>query len=140
MLYKHKIIVGSYTGINREIALDLIIESEEDEEKFKRVIKKISLDIKRDVKVYEVETLDTSWKSVVEKEEMFDGVLFIEKQEEFLNLLKEPNYLSSLDIANFVLTWRECTHEELERLVYLIYLEYYSEYNEKLFNDNIFII
>ena len=102
--------------------------------------KKISLDIKRDVKVYEVETLDTSWKSVVEKEEMFDGVLFIEKQEEFLNLLKEPNYLSSLDIANFVLTWRECTHEELERLVYLIYLEYYSEYNEKLFNDNIFII
>lgn len=135
----HYIIMSSSYSMGKRIALDYVVQ-EEDEKKLKEVIFKITQECGKDVSVstHFVQTTSKLWSSVVRKDHFFKEVEVIDDVDEFIALIKKDRKLKGEDVAKYILSKVRCTHLKLEKLVYLCFAEYLCQYNKELYEDKIY--
>ena len=85
-----------------------------------------------------INTNQSSWKSVVQKDHFFKDVKVIDKVQKFIDLIKIDRVLMGIDIAMYITSKIQCTHLKLEKLVYLCYADYLCKFDKKLYQDKIF--
>lgn len=136
----HFIILSSSYSAGERIALDFTDISEEKAQYIDSVIKEIKQQCGEDVSIsiHGVKADDISWESVQKADPFFQGVRLIDNVKEFIETIKKDRSLTGLDVAKYILSFVECTHLKLEKLVYLCYADYLCETGKRLFEDKIF--
>ena len=137
--YKHIVILGSSYKQGKRIALDFY----DNLDKFKSFIEKINKEGKNKkiglpIATHVLKINSKKWEDVQKDDQFFKGVELMEDEDKFINLLIEDDSISSLDIANYLLTKTKCTHTKLHKILYFLYADYLVQYGEKLFNDEIY--
>lgn len=137
---KHFIILSSSYSEGTRIAMDFIVEQPEVKNKINYVVKRIKQQCGNDVSLstHFIETSSKSWESVVATDNFFDGVKLLKSDAEFISLIQKDRELNSLSVAKYILSKIECTHLQLEKLVYLCFADYLCSTGNLLFNDVIY--
>lgn len=137
---RHFIILVSAYSIGKRIALDYNSRSKLNLVRIKQDIEYIFNEYGKDapISTHYIQTDNSSWQSVVDKDKFFEDVMPIQTKEEFVQILLKDKELKGIDIAKYILTQTPCTHLKLEKMVYMCYAEYLCETNERLFQDKIY--
>ena len=137
---KHIIILGSSYLTGKRIALDYCDNDLHELEKIITELNKLNKTSKKQFSIatHTIDAKSEKWSDVVKTDSFFDKVELVNNKFEFIRLLSDDKEISSLDIANYILTQYECTHTRLEKLTYFCYADYLCKYNKKLFNDTIY--
>lgn len=130
---------SSYTK-GKRIALDYVIKSDIQIEKVKQIVSEIIRECGNDVSLstHLIQTDSSDWKSVIKKDSFFESVQVINKENEFIKLIKQDRVLKGIDVAKYILSKKKCTHLKLEKLVYMCFADYLCEFGKPLFLDEIF--
>lgn len=133
---KHIILLGSSYSTGKRIALDY----GDDFNKYENDINELNkLKNKQfSIATHAIEITSENWKDVIKTDSFFEGVELVRNKSSFIKLLSNDKEVTSLDIANYILTQFNCTHTKLEKLTYFCYADYLCKYNKKLFNDKIY--
>ncbi|MBQ9104366.1 MAG: DUF4065 domain-containing protein [Clostridia bacterium] len=136
---RHVIILGSSFSSGKRIALDYCEDRLKTEETLKEIDKIKSIQNEQiSIAMHVVSTKSCSWAEVVKMDPFFKDVKLVKSKEEFFKKLQDDKTITSLDIADYILTKFNCTHTRLQKLLYYCYADYLCKFNEKLFNDKIY--
>lgn len=138
-MIKHYIILGSSYKTGKRIAVDFI----KTDEKFINFVNSLrksnaKYDKYYSIAMHTITTPTEKWDDVVKTDPFFEKVKLINSKSEFIRHLTEDEEITALDVANYIVSKRKCTHTRLEKLLYFCYADYLCKYKEKLFNDNIY--
>lgn len=136
-MVKHYILMSSdYVGGSR-IALDITGEERLKSSAIKNVLREIRAECGQDVSLstHILSTDSADWDSVVEYDPFFEGVVCADSVETFLTRVKRSRILSSLNVANYILSKVRCTYLSLAELVYFAYADYLCKSSKRLFED-----
>lgn len=136
----HYIILGSSYNTGRRIAMDIVSEKDNIDEKLINETKDyiFSSCIMNSISTHVIPTNGHSFTSVQRYDKYFENVTLIDTKEEFVDLINRDRYLSGVDVAKYIISREKCTHLKIEKLTYLCYAEYLCQSNKKLFNDTIY--
>ena len=139
-MFDHFIIMASSYRKGTRIALQYVYDGGVDTNEIQKVIELIEQagDKNFSYSTHFVCTMSESWESVVSYDPFFEDVYLVESLEEMLFILEKDIKLSGLDIAKYILTKRNCTHLELEKLLYLCYADYLCMYKKRLCENTIY--
>lgn len=139
-MVKHFIIMSSSYTDGTRIALDIAEEDKLNPDTILPILASIKKTCGDDAPIssHFVETQSKDWASVVEYDPFFKKVEYIEKVDEFSKKIQADRVLSGLDVANYILSKKSCTHLSLEKLVYFAYADYLCAYSVPLFQDVIY--
>lgn len=87
--------------------------------------------------VHLLTTKSATWKSVVESDSFFADILCMQKFEDFIEIEKQDEYVSALDIAKYIASATKVTHLKLQKLIYFVYEEFLRKYEKPLFKEKI---
>ncbi len=137
---KHFILLSSSYSLGTRIALDFVLSDDNENQEIKHALQKIEKECGKDVSiaVQFIETESKEWTSVQKADNFFKDVKIIGSTSDFIDLIKKDRKLSSITVANYILTKLKCTHLQLEKLVYLCFADYLCDFDDKLFEDNIY--
>lgn len=147
-MVNHVILLSSSYSLGKRIALHYTCEQSSSElPRSKEFFSQIQKDVD---KIKEVCGKDTSlgshcfkthsntWQSVLDNDCYFEGVLVVDNLDEFIALIKADRTASGVDVARYILSKVECTHLQLQNLVYLCYSNYHENKNDTLFQDTFY--
>lgn len=136
----HFIFMSSSYSLGKRIALDLIVESEEIQEKLKKYLDKIIEECGKDVSIstHMIQAESTSWEAVCNVDHFFKGVEVVASLDKFIKLIKKDRKLEGVDIAKYILSKTKCTQLKLQKLVYLCFADYLCDTEKELFTDSIY--
>ena len=132
---RHMIILGSSYETGERIALDYC---DEDINKVAKKLEKMRKSTRIPLAIHILKAKSEKWEDVKKFDAFFENIKVIKTEDEFLKLLLRNKELSSLDVAEYILSKCKCSHTKLEKIAYFCYADYLCEYNEKLFNDRIY--
>lgn len=139
-MIKHFVILSSSYSLGTRIALHYTLDVQMNIEVLNNAVRTIKESCGETVSIstHYIETDADDWKSIVEQDGFFDDVKVIDNLEEFVELILKDRVLNGIDIAKYILATQQCTHLELEKLVYMCYADYLCATHEKLFKDKIY--
>lgn len=137
---KHFILLSSSYSEGTRIAMDFVIKSSNDKCKISEFVERITDKCGRDVSLstHLLETSSEAWQSVVSADSFFSSVKLINSEDQFISLIQKDRKLNSLSVAKYILSRMECTHLQLEKLVYLCFADYLCSTGKLLFDDKIY--
>lgn len=138
-MIRHLIIMSSSYSKGMRIALDLCRE-DLTSQNIIYTITKIKAECGNDVSLssHFIYAASESWASVIKSDPFFKNVHIANSVESFIKLIKRDLELKGVDIAQYILSKKEYTHLELEKLTYLCYADYLCSTGKKLFKDKIY--
>ena len=139
-MIKHYMILASAYSIGKRIVLHFPEEDEKSVEKLLEAKNFIYDKYGKDapISMHMVQTHSLEWSSVVKLDKFFKNTLLLDTKEEFVELLIKDSEISSIDLAQYILSIVPCTHLKLQKLVYMCYADYLCEENKKMFDDIIY--
>lgn len=139
-MVKHYIIMSSSYTDGTRVALDITEINLLNSKAITKIIQNIKQICGTDVPLstHLIEAKSESWESVAEYDPFFEGVECSKSVIEFSEKIKAGRALTSLDVANYILSKIKCTHLSLEKLVYFAYADYLCNYFNHLFEDQIY--
>lgn len=137
---RHFIIMSSAYTEGTRVALDFSVTNQSDIDKIQNAIQKIECVCGKDVPLstHSIATVSDTWKSIVDYDPYFEGVVCVGSVEEFIEKVSRSRTLVGLDVAKYILSVVRCTHLSLEKLAYFAYADYLCESRERLFEDKIY--
>lgn len=138
-MVKHIIILGSSYKTGERIALDYPETDKRYTNAFTDIKKiKQALQDETVIATHILRAKSENWEDVVALDPFFDKIRIIKDGKEFIKLLYEDKHLTSIDVAEYILSNVRCSHIKLEKLAYYCYADYLCDYNERLFEDKIY--
>lgn len=137
-MVRHFIIISSSYSLGARIAMHYIIDDLEKMKTMQDIVDTIFAQC-GDVSLSShcIKTEDESWESVVQMDAFFKTMRIIYSLDEFMQLIRKDRVLQSLDIAEYILAVRKCTHLELQKLLYMCYADYLCSSHKELFSDKL---
>lgn len=134
---RHFIIMSSSYTDGMRIALDFIgLTNDVLSEKIELIRRKCGADVP--LSTHFIETLDSTWKSVIESDSFFEGVCVVDTVDDFIEKIIPNRTILGIDVARYILSKIQCTHLKLEKLAYLCYADFLCRYGKPLFEDKIY--
>ena len=136
-MVKHIIILGSSYATGKRIALDYC---EDDANKAFKKLDELREATNNEIPmaIHILTVASKRWKDVESYDKFFENIKVVKSEKEFIALLLNDRKLTSLDVAEYILSEFNCSHTKLEKLTYFCYADYLCKYNEKLFDDIIY--
>jgi len=85
---------------------------------------------------HHIQTVDDSIESILEYDYFFEGIEFYEDYDKFVSLIKEDITIQPTDVIKLILSRRNSSPLELQKLVYFVYCEYLKMFGEEMFVDD----
>ena len=137
-MVRHIIVLGSSFKKGKRIALDYI-ENEDNLNRILRLLKVLNERVEdSNIAFHSFSSESMKWEDLAKQDKFFEGVSLVKNERDFIRLIQDDKKLSSLDVADYILTKFKCTHTRLEKLTYFCYADYLCRYNQKLFDDKIY--
>lgn len=74
-------------------------------------------------------------KDVMKSDSYYKDIVFIDNKELFIELIKESEIITPLDIAKLMANKVECTPLKLQKLLYIAYCKYLKKYDNVMFDE-----
>lgn len=136
-MYQHLILIYSSFTTKKRISYhyccDKISDSKEflyNFEKLKKQFSHITLGF------HHLQLSDKSWECVIDYDKYFSDVVKVEEYKEFKSIIAKDTLPSVRDIAKAILSRRDCTHLELQKLLYFYWCEYFKKYKKDIFEND----
>lgn len=81
------------------------------------------------------QTLSSDWAEVSQMDSYFKDVELIESDEEFIQLIRDSEEVTPLDIAQLIALKVRCTPLKLQKLLYIAYCKFLKETDKPLFAE-----
>lgn len=77
-------------------------------------------------------------QDLIDADPYFKDMKFCDNLDQFLILINSDRFLTSTDISKYILSIKDYSKSELQKLVYFCYAEYLKETGKSLFSDQIY--
>ena len=136
-MYQHFILTYSNFNYGKRIALHKVYESVNGITEFMNLTKNIKEKFNNiDFGFHHIQTKKITWQSVKDYDMFFSDIEEINDELVFEDLLLDDTTINPIDVAKLILSKRECTPLEIQKLVYFCSCRYFEVYKKHLFKDD----
>lgn len=140
-MYRHMILTATSYSFHQRAALDVVSQGTEIQET-QNIIEEVTMRNKHKIpfSLHFKKAFGPNPEDVVKEDPYFKGVYFCRSIKEFMSFLESDLFLTSTDIAKYILAKIDCPSYRLQILTSLCFVKYFEKTGKKLFQDGLYVL
>ncbi len=134
-MYQHLILIYSSYTLKRRVSYHYSCDNMTDCKEFLYNFEKLKKQFNHiTFGFHHLQLEDKSWESVSDYDKFFSDVVKSNGYQDFKSIIAKDTVPTVNDIAKAILSRRDCTHIELQKLLYFYWCEYFKKYKDDIYD------